>query len=53
MATLAPVVIAIWGRYNDTEFHIGDLTLEIKVVDGKVTLPTAEDVKSAFRNVVS
>ena len=53
MATLAPFVIGIYGKIHGKEFYIGDLTLEVRVVDGKVILPTPEDVHAAFRNVVS
>lgn len=43
------VSIPITATFNGKAIHIGDLVLEVKIVNGRVKTPTEREIKNALR----
>lgn len=49
VASAGTITVPIYAKFNGKEFHVGDLTLDVKVVNGRVKAPTTREIAAAFR----
>lgn len=47
--TTATVTVPILARVGGKDIHIGDLTVEAKVVNGRLKGPTEREIKALLR----
>jgi hypothetical protein len=48
-ATTGTMTIPIYAKFANKEFHVGDLTLDVKVVGGRPKAPTAREITKALK----
>jgi hypothetical protein len=47
--TAGTVTLPVLVRFNDKDIEIGELTLDVKLIHGKVKAPTPREIKTALR----
>lgn len=50
-ACLGTITVPIYAKFGGREYHVGDVTLDVKTSGGKVKAPTAREVVAALRKI--
>ena len=50
-AGIGTITVPIYAKFGGKEFHVGDLTLDLKTVGGKVKAPSTREVVAALRKI--
>lgn len=45
------ITVPIYAKFNGKEYHVGDVTLDVKIVNGRVRTPSTKDIAAAIRKV--